>query len=64
MLIGFLFKNDKIKKLFLKIFEIIYYFLEIVINKRNRTKTNTGKQVDYTKAYKAIMLKELGKLAL
>jgi len=30
----------------------------------NRTKTDTGELVDYTKALELMMLKELGKLAL
>lgn len=31
---------------------------------KNRTKTATGEQVEYTKAFERIMLKEFGKLAL
>jgi hypothetical protein len=34
------------------------------LRKENRTKTDTGRRVEYTKAIERMMLKELGKLAL
>lgn len=43
---------------------VFYCFQEKALYFNSVPETDTGKQVEYTKAFKIIVLKELGKLAL
>jgi hypothetical protein len=44
------------------IIKVLYYFQEIALKSLNRTKTDTGGQIEKIKVFERIVLKELGKM--